>query len=443
MQVGSAAVIASAGQSVPSGLAIFGYRANGVLVSEAGVPGAAPASRGRIYAYVSGAVNTGIAIANENSSDATVSFSFTNAGGTDFGTGSITVPAHGQIAKFLDEAPFNAPRPTEGTFTFSSNVPVSAIAIRGLTNERSEFLVTTLPVANPDTDANVTNSVAFPHFVSGGGWTTQFVLVNPSEKNLSGTLSFSAQGTAGAAAPSLSLNINGALVNQITYSIPPRSSKRYSTVSTSSQMMIGSAQVTPVFLNPAPVGVAIFSFNNGGITVAEAGTPSMSLGSAFRMYAEADQSNAIKTGVAIRNSGKADATVNFELTRLDGTSAGLSGKLVIPASGQQSLFLNQIPGFESLATPFKGVLRISSAAGNIAVLGLRGRWNERGDFIFTTTPATDESRPVPSTVAFPHIVDGGGYSTQFIMYSGIPSQPTSGNLQLFSQSGASLNIGLH
>src|SRR5207244_2276518 len=102
MQVGSATVVAPSGQSAPSGVAIFGYRPNGVLVSEAGVPATAPALRGRIYASVDGAVNTGIAMANPNSSDATVSFFFTDSNGASFGNGSLTIPAHGQIAHFLN-----------------------------------------------------------------------------------------------------------------------------------------------------------------------------------------------------------------------------------------------------------------------------------------------------------------------------------------------------
>jgi hypothetical protein len=79
--------------------------------------------------------------------------------------------------------------------------------------------------------------------------------------------------------------------------------------------------------------------------------------------------------------------------------------------------------------PFKGVLRISAANPTISVLGFRSRWNERSDFIFTTTPATNENAPSNTHLIFPHIVDGGGYTTQFIMFSGTPSQPTSGNLQ--------------
>jgi hypothetical protein len=424
----------------PSGLAIFSYRQNGVLVSEAGVPASTAMLRGRIYANVSGSVNTGIALANPNDSQATISFFFTDATGTDFGNGSMIIPAHGQVAHFLNEAPFNAPRSTTGTFTFSSDVPVGAIAIRGYTNQRSEFLVTTLPVA--DISVQVADPVYFPHFADGGGWTTQFVLMNPSDKAISGTLTFFGQGTQGTAAPNLALNIDGAVVSQVPYSIPARSAKTFSTVSATSQMKVGSARATPSVWQTAPVGVAIFSFMSAGVTVSEAGTPSMATGSAFRMYAEADPNGDIQTGVAIENAAASDTSVNFELTSLNGTSSGLSGQLVIPAMGQRSLFLSEIPGFESLPTPFKGVLRISSANGNISVLGIRGRSNERSDFIFTTTPATNENSPTRSQIVFAHIVDGGGYTTQFITFSGTPAEPTSGSLQMFTQSGSVLSIGL-
>jgi len=440
MQVGSASVVPVSGQTLPSGVAIFGYRPNGVLISEAGVPATVPALRGRIYASVDGAVNTGIALANPNNSQATISFFFTDSSGTDFGNGRLTIPAHGQIAHFLNEDPFNAPQSMSGTFSFSSDVPVSAIAIRGLTNERSEFLVTTLPVANPD--ANASGSVFFPHFADGGGWTTQFVLVNPSDQTISGTMRFYGQGTPGSPAPSLSMNIDGSSINQLAYSIPPRSSKRFSTMSSSGQMTVGTAQVTPAPSNTPPVGVAIFSYHNAGMTISEAGTPTIGLGSAFRMYAEADKTNLIVTAIAIENAGSSDSTVNFDLTGLDGNSTGLSGQLVIPANGQRALFLNQIPGFENLPLPFKGVLRVSTANPTITVLGVRSRWNERGDYIFTTTPATNENAPARAQLMFPHIVNGGGYSTQFIMFSGTSNQPAYGGLQTFSQSGGSLNVNL-
>ena len=71
-----------------------------------------------------------------------------------------------------------------GTFTFTANIPVAAIALRGVVNERSEFLMATLPVA-PLT-APTTGTVYIPHFADGGGWTTQVILVNPTDAPIGG-----------------------------------------------------------------------------------------------------------------------------------------------------------------------------------------------------------------------------------------------------------------
>src|SRR5216117_936090 len=64
---GYARVQANTGSTTPSGFLIFSYHKNGVLVSEATVPEMRPIPSGRVYASVDGAVNTGIAIVNPNS----------------------------------------------------------------------------------------------------------------------------------------------------------------------------------------------------------------------------------------------------------------------------------------------------------------------------------------------------------------------------------------
>src|SRR5439155_16367468 len=130
----------------PSGLAILGLRQNNVLVSEAGVPASPLIQSGRIYAEINGPVDTGLAIANPNNQPAALSFFFTDSNG-NLNYGSATIPVNGQIARFLNEPPFNSPSSLSGTFTFNSSVPVAVIALRGLVNERDEFLITTLPVA--------------------------------------------------------------------------------------------------------------------------------------------------------------------------------------------------------------------------------------------------------------------------------------------------------
>src|SRR5207247_10235271 len=94
VSTGYAVIQPNGGSSAPSGVAIFGFRQNNILVSEAGVPASALTQSGRIYAEVNGPVNTGLAIENPNSKAATISFYFKNQSpaGTNFGHGTAPVP---------------------------------------------------------------------------------------------------------------------------------------------------------------------------------------------------------------------------------------------------------------------------------------------------------------------------------------------------------------
>ena len=115
----------------------------------------------------------------------------------------------------------------------------------------------------------------------------------------------------------------------------------------------------------------------------------------------------------------------------------------MPAHGQRALFLDEVPGITALPNPFKGIVRIHAANNtNIAVVGLRGHVNERGEFLVTTTQPSNESQQAASSLVFPHVVDGGGYTTQFILFSGTSAEPASGALNLFSQSGGGLTFNL-
>jgi hypothetical protein len=155
------------------------------------------------------------------------------------------------------------------------------------------------------------------------------------------------------------------------------------------------------------------------------------------------QIGSIQTGVAVANPSTNPASVVFELNTLSGASTGLTGSMTVPASGQIAVFLGQIPGFGTLTNPFQGVLRVSTpAAGGISVVGIRGRYNERGDFLLTTTQPTDESHPPSGEQFFPHFADGGGYTTQFILFNGGPDQASSGSLRFFAQSGQSISLAL-
>lgn len=436
MVVGYARMQANAGSTTPAGVAIFGLRTNNVLVSEAGVPASPLIQNGRIYAEVSGPVNTGLAIANPNDQTANITFSFTRSDGTDFGGGSTTVPASGQVAKFLNEAPFSSGNNVQGTFTFSSDLPIAVVALRGLTNERGEFLITTLPVLDTAQPAGTTAAI-LPHFADGGGWTTQIILVNPADSTMNGNIQF--LGTTGTAT---TLTAGGAANSTFAYSIPRRSSFKLATAGGGTSTRSGSVRVVPNTGDTAPTSLAVFSYKPAGVTVAEAGVPSIQ-GTAFRMYVEASGAlgamGSIQSGIAVANPATSSATVNLELFRLDGTSAGLTGSLSVPGSGQAGKFLNEL--FPALTLPFQGVLRISTTSPAIAVVGLRARYNERNDFLITTTPPASEAAiATAAELVFPHLADGGGYTTQFVLFSGSAGQISIGTLRVLSQSGQVLNL---
>jgi hypothetical protein len=403
-----------AGSRLPSGLAVFGFRPRGVLVSEATVPASPLISSGRIYAEVDGPVNTGVAAANPNTQPVSLSFFFTDENGTNSPTGTVVIPAGGQIAAFLNENPFNGGGAIRGTWTFNATALVSVIALRGLTNERSEFLMTTLPVA--ELDSAGTDVLTIPHFADGGGWRTQVILVNSTDAPMSGTAEFRAP--------------NGSTISNSPYSIPARSSARIVTSGTGAAIQTGSVRLVPAGSSRTPSGSTVFTFRSGGVTVTESGVPALRSGTAFRTYVEtagnftAAAEASIQTGLAIANSAAAPASVTLQI-------GALTASLSIPANGQSVLFLNQVSGFASLPTATRGVLRITSAS-PISVVSLRARYNERREFLVTTSTPVDESAAVTSSeLLFPHFAEGGGYTTQFVTYG----DSTAGLMYFLNQTG--------
>jgi hypothetical protein len=163
----------------------------------------------------------------------------------------------------------------------------------------------------------------------------------------------------------------------------------------------------------------------------------------------AAQPGSLQTGIAISNAeSPLPVHVTLDLTGLAGLPPLLTGSLDIPAGGQTARFLNQIPGFESLPATFQGVLRISSPSSPVTVVGIRGRYNERGDFIEATIPAINENDSYFDLVlrysdfVFPHFADGGGYTTQFVLFSGWTDGPDNGTVQFLTNAGAPFPLTL-
>ncbi|HYR43636.1 MAG TPA: choice-of-anchor V domain-containing protein [Terriglobia bacterium] len=447
---GYARIQPNAGATTPTGVAIFGFRKNNVLISETGVLATAKLTSGRIYAEIcctaAPALNTGLAIANPNDSTANISFFFTDAAGNPAGSSTTTIGANKQIAQFLNTAPFNVyTGPTfQGTFSFTSDQPLGVVALRGLFNERNDFLMSTLPVIDTTLPPS-SGTVVVPHFADGTGWTTQIFLVNPTDNAMTGSVQF----TDFTGVPrTVTETVGGTTSNTFSYSIPARSSRKLATAGTSPgpQAAQGSVRVVPAVAGgAAPTALVVFSYKPGTITVAEAGVP-VSSGTAFRLYVETGTN--IDSGIAVANTSSSTVSVTFDVTDLNGASVGGVSPVTVslPPSGQTAKFFSGI--FPSLNS-FKGVLRITTNSSGISVVGLRTRTaNERGDFLVTTIPANNEANPASGNeLLFPHLVNGtspdGAYTTQFILFSGTAGQASTGNLHFVTQAGAAFNLNVN
>jgi hypothetical protein len=420
----------------PSGMAIFGYRQGGVLVSEAAVPVSRTMLSGVFYAEQSSSVQTGVAIANSHPQPATISFVLRDAlaGNAVVRQGTATIPANGQIAAFLNQAPFLAPSSMAGTFSFTSSVPVGVVALRGRTNERSEFLVTTTPVTDLSGHPAF-GPVDIAHFANGDGWTTQLVLFNPGESVMTGSFRLT-DSSGNAVVTAVTGPFSGGLQpgSVFTYRVEPRSAM-YLQTSAPAGLQTGRISVVPEPNQPAPSAFVIFAYRRNGITVTEASVEAMAPDVRFRLYAETGP--AMQTGLAL-SAGASGATVNLLLTSADGRPSGYAGTVTIPPNGHVANFLDQIPGFAGLPQTFRGILMAWSTSA-FSVAGLRGRYNERNDFLITTTaPVSELVHHTGGEVMFPHLAAGGGYSTQLVFFSDGPD--CNGTLRLTSQSGGALDV---
>jgi len=439
--VGYARVEPSA-STAPAGLAILDSRQNGVLVAEAGIAGTPTLVSGRTYAEIGGSVNTAIAFENPNGSPVTISFSFTDQNGNNFGQRNFVLDGNQLTAKFLNEAPFSAPR-FAGTFSFDATAPVAAVALRTFVNERGEFLFVPQTIASiPDPFS--TGTVVMGQFAEGAGWRTRLNLVNTSDVQISGTVQFFGEGTPDTAAVPVNLNVNGLVATSFPYSIPARASLKLETLgAVTAAIQFGSVRITADTGSTAPSVSALLSLSRNGITVSQVilGTQPPA-GLAFRTYVEVSSSGAtagaIQSGIAITNNSVASTTVNFELTSLDGTNTGLTASVVVPGSGHISKFVQEL--FPTLSLGFRGILRVSSTT-SIVVVSIRLRYNERGDLLMTPVPVTNEGAPSTiGEIVFPTVVDRAGFTTQFVLFSGITGQRTAGTMEFFGPAGQPLNL---
>jgi hypothetical protein len=226
------------------------------------------------------------------------------------------------------------------------------------------------------------------------------------------------------------------------YSIPAESSYVLKTAGLSNPTVVGSVQITPSGGTSAPSAMLIFTHRQlpSGISDSEAGVPSIQ-GTAFRMYYEISGSGAgaVSSALAISNTTATDTMVNFEVHNLDGSFFAAGTPQALPANGHISVFVNQL---FAQPLPPRGILRIFGATPT-SVVGIRFRNNELNQLLFTTTPATSETAatlPPGAESFFPRLVNGLGWTSQYVLFSGAAGQASTGQVEFIDYSGNAINL---
>jgi sugar lactone lactonase YvrE len=452
-QAGYATVTIDSGMA-PYGTAVFSFKQNGVTVTEAGVPASPPTTAARIFidyrssvdsipARVSAGkidINTGIAAVNAGSASADITYTLRNISGVTLATGHGTLAAGAHFAKFINQiheaasdfvVPENFETDTQyASLEIFSTQPLSILALRMTTNQRSEALFTTTPVADL-TKSIETSPMYFPQFADGGGYTTSIILLNTSNELETGILRLKDnKGNAIVVTPA-----EGDSDSSFAYSIPAGGAFRFQTDGFPTDAKIGWVQVTPDTGTSTPVGAGVFGYNPEDILVTESGVPAAVSTTHARIYV--DLSGGHNTGLAIANLTSTIANISINAFQSDGTTAiGTSiSALQLSANGHSSHFTGEL--IDGLPAEFTGVLDITSTT-PFAALTMRSLTNERNDFLLATFPIADMTQDAPSPIVFPHMADGGGYVSQFILISADGASTT---LNYYGDDGSELAVG--
>jgi hypothetical protein len=196
VNVGWMELTPSGGTSVPVGAGLFQYSQSGILLTESGIPSVTPMTHARIFVDFSGGHNTGLALGNPEDTAINISLAAFQLDGTSrIGTSNWPVGLGGKwhSALFVDQMISYLPADFRGVLDIASDSPFVALTLRCLVNERSDFLLTTFPVA--DLSKRAPFPVIFPQIADGGGYRTEIILLGTGQDSSATVAFFGEEGT--------------------------------------------------------------------------------------------------------------------------------------------------------------------------------------------------------------------------------------------------------
>ncbi|MBI4455097.1 MAG: hypothetical protein HY644_04275 [Acidobacteria bacterium] len=341
--------------------AIFSvYDSAGNFLTESGVAASQPMSEFVIPVDATGAFNTGVALFNSGTSDATVTFKLIDATGLEKGTFTQSLAAKAHLARFVSGDIFAGISNFRGSMVISCTSPVAALTLR---QNSSPLSYTSLPAVPKSSGQLVFNlpQVADGSFTDGR-YRTTFLLFNVSNKAANVKLALTRDdGTP------LPVTLAGQGTNStFTLKLQPGASSFLQSDGNGS-LSSGAAKV----ISDVPIGVsAIFSiFDSAGRFLTETGIGDSLAQTEFVL--PIDVTGAFDTAASFFNPLTEPVSFSLRLIDSKGAEVGIVGPGKIGPGEHVAGFISQVfPGISN----FRGSLYVSvsgSATASIAALTLR------------------------------------------------------------------------
>jgi uncharacterized protein (TIGR03437 family) len=363
-----------------NGFAIFTYTPNGQAAT---VPLETRNAASYQLAFDdTGAVSTGLALANLAASAAKVNVVIRSDTGAQLGKGSIQLPAQGHTSFMLTDPTYGFPvtAGVRGTVEFDTpsggQISVMGLRANAIPNS-SGFAVTSLPAL-----ANVgAGGGTLAHIVSGGGWQTTVTLVNTGSTAATANLSFIGDAGIPVSLP-LSYPQTGAVstASNLSKSIPAGGSLIVVLQDSGGATTTSGSAILTTTGNIG--GFAVFRYDPTG---QEAVVP-LELVNAPSYILVFDDTGILSTGLAIANVAAKPAVVNVIMRDDTGKQIG-TGTISLPAQGHTSFMLTDTSkGGWAFTAGVRGTVEfVTPSGGQIAPLGLRAA-TIPGGFTITTIP---------------------------------------------------------
>lgn len=408
--------------------AVLTFSENDAPVWELTVPALDVSGRFWTIAEIDAPSQTGLALVNAGQAAAAVVLKLYDSEGLEAASRTLNLARGEHSSRFLVEWFGSTLAPFRGTLEVSSDQPLGALALRGRRNDLGQFVMTSIPMRGAETP-QADQTLLLPQVADGGGYQTEWLLLNPGDASLTGTVSFrKSDGSPWA------LSIADAPAAEIRYSIKSHGLVRWVTSGTAPDTSAGYCSLVPDTGQAGPAGAAIIRYLPGNRLLSETGLPFLASTVSGATYWEVGPD--LDTGIALVNTADHELKIGLQLFSRAGSERLRQAEVTVPARNHTARFVTEL--FPDLPAAGRGYLRVSSDS-PVGFLPLRMR-STPGGVLFSSllfgglAGGTDR--------IFPQVVHGSGYRTQFIVVN--PGDLAGGGrLSFFDGAGNPARVLLH